>query len=525
MLAIDWKTLHEEVWQPCRDLYEEMATLEMKRRNLIQRPSEPEDAYGNRVKAAYLDNHYGSALRSYAALLGKFSFTNEPAEPPKTITESNKATPEGRTASNIDLNGNDFKSILSSINQMALCLGAVMVVVDVYEPEKKKEGVEKRPFIRIWDLDEIYYKNGNDRFDRGIVTIVEGGATFIESFCGRYEVAELNDEGSLETVEYYLEYKHRPARTILWKMEDGSATQVGKEAQIKGANGKQLDELPVIWHDFNGNPPGEPPLPLLFSLARLNITHFNALSEFQTILTVVNGPTPVRTWAPGVPVPEERQDLFLGINSVLDMPGGSTVSFLEPSGNALSISAQVLTGQLEQMQRLGQRFLSGGDVARTATEAMLDSAQAETLLLDMANRVENTAEEIIKWWRVFEDPGYSYPDYAGGITINTEALLVPMQPQEIQSVMQLFLNGLIDAATALKIMHRNGAIKDEDLSEQVKKLMDGEMPAQVPGQEGEEPKEQGQKPTEAPEPEEPEEEEEEEEEENEMENEQEEPED
>ena len=88
--------------------------------------------------------------------------------------------------------------------------------------------------------------------------------------------------------------------------------------------------------------------------------------------------------------------------------------------------------------------------------------------------------------------------------------------------MQLFLNGLIDAATALKIMHRNGAIKDEDLSEQVKKLMDGEMPAQVPGQEGEKPKEQGQKPTEAPEPEEPEEEEEEEE--NEMENEQEEPE-
>ena len=476
---LDWRTLHAEVWQPCRDLFEEMATLDMKRRNLIQRPSEPEDAYSNRVRAAYLDNHYSLALRSYAALLGKFSFTQEPHETPKTITESNKAIPEGRIASNIDLNGNDFKSVLSTLNQMALCLGAVMVVVDVWD-------AEKRPFLRVWNLDEIFYKAGDNSFQRGIVTINEGGQTFIESFCGRYEVAELNDNGILEDVEYYLEYKHRPCRTILWKIEDGTPTQMGSEVQIKGANGKQLEEIPCVSHDFNGNPPGDPPLPLLFSLARLNITHFNALSEFQTILTVVNGPTPVRTWAPNMPVPEERQDLFLGINSVLDMPGGSHVSFLEPSGNALTISAQVLSGQLEQMARLGQRFLSGGDIARTATEAMLDSAQAETLLIDMANRVENTAEEIIKWWKVFEEPSYNYPDYAGGIKINTEALLVPMQPQQIQTIMQLFLNGLVDAATALKIMYRNGAIKDEDLSDQVRALMEGKAPAQVPEQEEEE---------------------------------------
>ena len=466
----DWETLHKEVWLPCRDLFEEMATLDQKRRNLIRRPSEPEDAYANRVKAAYLDNHYGSSLRAYSALLGKFSFTQEPSSPPVTITEANKATVGGRVASNIDFNGNDFRAFLASINQMALCLGATLVVVDVAGDKDFK-----RPYLKQWDLDEIYYRTSDDKFSRGMVTIVENGQTFVEAFAGRYEVQEMGKNGRLETIEYYLEYQHRPARTQLWKSEKGNLVKVGEESKLTGANGKPLDELPIVWHDFNGNAPGDAPLPLLFSLARLNITHFNSLSEFQTILTVVNGPTPVRTWSPNAPVPEERQDLFLGINSVLDMPGGSSVHFLEPSGNALSISWEVINGQIEQMKRLGQRYLSGGSPGmRTATETMLDTAQAETLMIDMCSRVENTAEEIFKWWRVFEDPTYNYPDYAGGIQINTEALLIPMDPAQIQVIMGLFLNGMIDAPTALNIMRRKGAIKDEDMSEAVLNLLAGE---------------------------------------------------
>ena len=465
MPLLNWDTLFKEVWQPCRDLYEEMATIEQKRRNLIRRPSEPEDAYNNRVKAAYLDNHFGVALRSYAALLGKFCYTKEPNEPPETITEANKATPEGQIASNIDFNGNDFKAILSSINQMALCMGASLVVVDV---DGEKEN--KRPYLKQWDLDQLYYRS-EDTFSRGIVTIVEGGRTYIASFCGKYTVAELDDKGSLKDFEYYLEYNHRPAKTKLWKMVDGKPVQQGKENQLVGANGKKLEELPVVWHDFNGSPAGVPPLPILFRLARLNITHFNSLSELQTILTVVNGPTPYRVWPAGQPLPEERPDMFLGINAVADMPGGSSLGFLEPSGNAISLSKVMIDSQVEQMQQLGQQFLSNGGIARTATEAMLDRAKAETLLLDMAARVENTAEEIFKWWRVFEDPTYEYPNYAGGIEINSEALLMPVQPEEVQVVIAQFLNGLLDVPTALNILRRKGAMKDEDLSPQMKKLM------------------------------------------------------
>ena len=462
----DWDTLHKEVWLPCRDLFEEMATLDQKRRNLIRRPSEPEDAYANRVKAAYLDNHYGSSLRAYSALLGKFSFTQEPSAPPVTITEANKATVGGRVASNIDFNGNDFRAFLASINQMALCLGATLVVVDVAGDKDFK-----RPYLKQWDLDEIYYRTSDDKFSRGMVTIVENGQTFVEAFAGRYEVQEMGKNGRLETIEYYLEYQHRPARTQLWKSEKGNLVKVGEESKLTGANGKPLDELPIVWHDFNGNAPGDAPLPLLFSLARLNITHFNSLSEFQTILTVVNGPTPVRTWSPNAPVPEERQDLFLGINSVLDMPGGSNVHFLEPSGNALSISWEVINGQVLLMERLGQQMLGSIEHARTATEATLLSAQSQTLVTDIANRVENTAEEIFKWWKTFEDPTYTYPDYAGGMRVQTETLLTKMTPTEINAVRESMISGLYDEATALRILLRGRALLEEDLSDELKALL------------------------------------------------------
>ena len=90
MPLLNWDTLFKEVWQPCRDLYEEMATIEQKRRNLIRRPSEPEDAYNNRVKAAYLDNHFGVALRSYAALLGSSATQRIPTKHPNQSPSQTK---------------------------------------------------------------------------------------------------------------------------------------------------------------------------------------------------------------------------------------------------------------------------------------------------------------------------------------------------------------------------------------------------------------------------------------------------
>ena len=461
---MDWDTLHKEVWLPCRDLYEEMSTAEHKRRNLIRRPAEPEDAYARRVQSAYLDNHFAPALRRYAALLGRFDFTSKTNAPPATITDADRATPEGRIASDIDLCGNDFRSFLSQLNQMTLCFGAAVCVIDTIEI-----GGQKRPYLRLWNLDEIYCRV-RDTFSRGLETIVEGGKVYLSAFAGRYSILE-EEEGVRTENTYFIEYQHRPARTQLWKQSKDGIEKVGGENRLISASGKPIEELPVVWHDFSGNPIGDPPLPILFSLARLNITHFNSLSEFQTILTVVNGPTPVRTWSPNAPVPEERQDLFLGINSVLDMPGGSNVHFLEPSGNALSISWEVINGQVLLMERLGQQMLGSIEHARTATEATLLSAQSQTLVTDIANRVENTAEEIFKWWKTFEDPTYTYPDYAGGMRVQTETLLTKMTPTEINAVRESMISGLYDEATALRILLRGRALLEEDLSDELKALL------------------------------------------------------
>lgn len=449
-----WNKLAQEVWRPCRDLLDEFWSSDIKRRHLYPRPAEPAEAYNNRLRAAYLDNWFSSAVSSYAALLGKFSYTQEPNAPPRTITESDRAVPEAAVASNVDFQGNDFKAFMNLLNQSTLALGCALVVIDVQDTT-----TGKRPYMRRWDVDDIY----------GLRTIQEGGQTYIASFCGRYEIEEEEEDGSLKTCCYYLQYIHRPARAILWEEEDGEL-KIESETPIKGADGKQLQELPVVWHDFSGEPVGYPPLPILLSLAKLNISNFNSLSEFQTILTVVNGPTPLVFWPPGSPPPSERPDLYLGINTAYHMPAGGDVRFLEPSGNALNISWSVIQGQREMMARLGQSFFSPG-FGRTATEAKLDAAQSESIILSMSNRVQNTAEEIFKWWSVFSDPAYKYPDYAGGLCVNTEALALPMNPAESAAIESKFLNGLIDVKTAINLLIRGGWLQPEDLSEEMRGIL------------------------------------------------------
>lgn len=465
-----WKTLSDEVWIPCRDLMEGLWSIEKKTRHLLQRQAEPDDAYARRVKASYFDDHYGPTLRGYAALLSKYTYE----EAPESINSEDQESEEARIASDVDFHGNDFKVFMNNLNQSALGLGAALTIVDYQDKAQ-------RPYLKRWDIDEVF----------GWQCIVENGRTYPKQFSCKYEVEEPDKEsGEIKPVEYYLQYLHRPVRTQLWKMADGELQKVDGERIIKSASGKALEEIPLVWHDFSGNPVGDPPLPLLLSLARLNLNHYNSLSEFQTILGVINGPTPVRTWAPGSPPPEELPDLYLSVHSVLDMPAGSSVSFLEPSGRALGISYEVINGQLEGMQRLGQRMLAGGSVARTATEVVIDTAESESLMLDLARRCENTAEEIFKLWRQFTDPGYEYPNYAGTIRINTKEMLIPMSPAEAQAVESKFLNGLIDAKTAIKVFLRGGWLKEEDLSDQMQDLLSGKLKP-MPAEAEEEPKGKG----------------------------------
>lgn len=431
-----WKKIAEHVWPLCRALMDDLWDPEDVKKFLFARPGEPKDAWASRCNVAVLNNYYKPAVRSYAALLSEYRLEDAP----ESLEESGH---------DVDLRGNDLRVFLSNVDTEALALGAAVVVVDYNE---KLE----RPYLAMASVDDIY----------GVRVIVEDGRHFLQSLSIRYEI-EVETDGKMECETRYLYYEHRPARCSIWREKGrGDVESVESEKPIKGANGKQLEEIPIIWYSFSSCAVAQVATPPLYSLARLNLLHYNKDSEINTAETVVNAPTVVRTY-PG-PAPEKTDAITLGINYGIDLPNGGQIRFLEATMSGLTLSHQRQVERQEQMSRLGQEFLSGGNRAKTATEAMLDAQQSKQELNNLAARKQSLVQEIFKLWQVFADPRYTYPDDAGQLIISEEVLDPAPTAQDVAVVEGLFTSGIITRPTALSVLARTGWIEEEELERESK---------------------------------------------------------
>ena len=431
-----WCQLQEQVWTPIRDLLEECWSLEKLQRHIPRRPAEPRDAYQLRVRSAYLDNYFSPAVSSYAALLGEYELCDEA---PEVFLDDD-------TSSNVDLMGSDLRSFLASVDIEALAMGVCAVFVD-YNSKLAT------PYLCLTSVEDLY----------GLEVLVEEGQHYIKALSVRYETEEVSDK-DVKTITNYRVYRHRPATWQHYICKDGGDPEPQDEPQIiAGASGQPLEEIPVVWYSLVKTVCGSPPLPALLSLARLNIAHLGKASEIDTVETLINAPTAVRTWPAAVP--QNPPPLMLGLNLSVDMPSGGMVSFLEPTGRGLDISHTRQGHREEQMQRLGQQFLSGGGYARTATEVVLDSAQSKRTLLGMGRRKQSAVQEIFKLWQVFSNPTYRYPDWAGTITISDASLTAPVTSEDVGAVLEAYNSGLISREVALAKLKRIGWLTEEMLED------------------------------------------------------------
>lgn len=445
-----WKKLADHVWPLTRGLMHDFWDPEITRKFLVQRPGEPSDAYQNRCKLAVLNNYFKPAVRSYAALLSEYTLEDHPESLEKFLSD-------------VDLQGNDLRVFLANVDSEALAMGAVLVVVDYSKPLE-------RPYLIYARIDDIC----------GVKVICEDGRHYLERMSIRYEV-EVEAEGKLKSEVRYLHYQHRPARvSILREKEKGGDLEtLEAEKPIKPASGRPFVEIPVIWYSFSPGVPGKPCSPPFYSLARLNLLHFNKDSEINTAETICNTPTVVRQH-PG-PKPEKTDPIYLGSNYGIEIPAGGSISFLETGMPGLSLTHSRQVERQEQMTRLGQEFLSGGGAARTATEAILDAQQSKQELRNMAARKESLVEEIFKLWQYFADPRYTYPDPAGRLNIAENILTPDPGVQDVAAIEGLFASGIITRPTALAMLARMGWIEPDELESEQKaqKRMDAERAAML----------------------------------------------
>jgi hypothetical protein len=98
------------------------------------------------------------------------------------------------------------------------------------------------------------------------------------------------------------------------------------------------------------------------------------------------------------------------------------------------------------MDDMAQAFLSNGTIARTATEAEIETIQSRLGLRNIARRKESAVQSVFDLWERFSNPDWSPENAVGGITISESVLSTPPTAQELMFWQSEFLAGALNKA-------------------------------------------------------------------------------
>lgn len=392
---------------------------------------EPQVAYKNRLGRARFDNRFAPTIRANAGLLGSYSLHSDT---PESITQH---------LSSIDGTGTDLKTFLTGLDQKALRDGGVGVMVEQHQPvdddgqpldnAAQFAAAQIRPYLVAVDRRDILSFS---------YMVSSSGAVQIT----RVVIRELRriDDGLYGS---RLEQLYRVLYTGGWEVQQLRKVGNSWTASVIEQGLTNLDQIPFCWYTLTGDKPFEGDLSFL-NLAELNIEHFQKRSGLNEVLHKCNLPVPVRRGFIGK-FTDLLSDAFkklggvaLGPNTLLDIPKDGDFFFAEPSGSAISATQDDIERLEKAMDRVSLASLTGGEVQRTATEAMLDAAQAEAVLSNMAARKASCVERMFMLWGL-----YTGDPLRGGIEMQQSVLQMPPAAADVQTILD---------AMGMQISHRLG---------------------------------------------------------------------
>jgi hypothetical protein len=426
----------DTLWKKVKDVYDGLYLEDVRQLYLPKRSSEPQDAYNVRLKASRLENRFRSSIDSYAGLLSDFEIHDAPDGFEDEMTD-------------IDQRGNNFQmwSVRADIKMLrdGQCLIGVEMPPALTEEDQREE---RSPYLLAIDIADVLNP----------VTRVVGGRVILEEITIKrnYGLAPAGQSSS-ECWRYVANDKEHeyPTRVEIYCEREAAATATtGKMGfylhdvyPILNASGEPLGRIPFIWYSATpDSEPMRPDYPPFLSLCDLNIAHMNKESELDDVETTSNRPTPTRTWPDKVP--PNAPPVQLGQNGCIELPNGATMAFLEVEGKAMELTHRRQLAREERMDKEDQKFLGGGQGAKTATQVVLETAQSRTSFKLLARRKQSVIEELFKLWQSFSDPNYVMGDPAGYISISESALVAPPSPQDIQQVFQGFSQGVYSSIVA-----------------------------------------------------------------------------
>jgi len=387
------------------------------RKFLPQFPRESDESYDNRLQKSVL-----SPFTKRLELMLAGMLTRKPVR----LTDVSDVVTE--QLFDVDLQGNDLQQWLFNTARVALRYGHVGVLVDApaagqngrpywvsYSPREIlgfrteiAEGEQKLTMLRLAETITVPDgKYGEKNVER--VRVLTPGA---------YEIHEKDEKGDYNIVD--------EGRT-------------------------SLSEIPfaVAYANRTGVLESMPPLD---DIAELNLQHYQVSSDLSNILSVSAIPL-LAIYG----FPQSAEEISAGASEALALPESARSEYIEPSGNSFDAQFKQLEQIENKINGLGLAAVLGAKlVGETAEAKRIDRSQGDSTMMVVAQQMQDMIDNCLRF-----HAEYMQESVAGSSQVNRDFLGQRLEPQEIQSLLQLYTAGTITQDTLLTEL-ANGDVLSED---------------------------------------------------------------
>jgi hypothetical protein len=386
------------------------------RRYLPQEPRELDESYDNRLARSVVSPYYQRLERMLAGMLTR-----------KPVRLDDTADVIREQLFDVDLQGNDLNVWTYETTRKMVRYGHVGVLVDA-------PANGGRPYWVTYTPRQILGWRAEQQEGRQVLTQLRL-AEMVNVPDGEY------GEKAVEQIRVLT-----PGEFQLHQKQDNGEFEIIDEGRTS------LSQIPfsVAYAQRHAFMESRPPLE---DIAELNLKAYQIQSDLDNQLHI--SAVPMLAF---YGFPSAAEEVSAGPGEAIAFPADGRAEYIEPAGRSFDYQFKRLEQLAAQINELGLSAVLGQKLsAETAEAKRIDRSQGDSTMMVIAQNVQDMIDNCLQFHSQYignsTAPGSSY--------VNRDFLGTRLEPQEIQSLLQLYTAGTITQETLLRELAEGDVLGDD----------------------------------------------------------------
>jgi hypothetical protein len=224
------------------------------------------------------------------------------------------------------------------------------------------------------------------------------------------------------------------------------------EFRITDEGATSLSEIPfsVAYSNRVGYFESRPPLE---DIAELNLKTYQVQSDLDNILHI--SCIPMLAF---FGFPSAAEEVSAGPGEAIAFPAEGKAEYIEPKGTSFDYQFRRLEQIASQINELGLSAVLGQKLsAETAEAKRIDRSQGDSTMMVIAQNVQDMIDNCLQYHAQYLGQAAA----AGSCFVNRDFIGARLEPQEIQSLLQLYTAGTITQETLLRQLSDGEVLGDD----------------------------------------------------------------